>query len=74
MDQKHVCRLRYSLNVKSITQGKKMHAAWVAFATNGNPAWPQFDLKQRATMRFDTTSELVEDPHAAERVLWEDRR
>ena len=22
-----------------------MHAAWVAFATHGNPDWPQFDLK-----------------------------
>ena len=51
-----------------------MHAAWVAFATGGNPAWPQFDLQRGATMRFDTTSQLVEDPYAAERVLWEDRR
>ncbi len=51
-----------------------MHTAWVAFATSGNPGWPQFDLKRRATMRFDTTSELVEDPRSAERVLWEGRR
>ena len=51
-----------------------MHAAWVAFATSGNPGWPQFDLKRRATMRFDTTSELVEDPLSAERLLWEGRR
>ncbi len=51
-----------------------IHAAWVAFATSGNPGWPQFDLKRRATMRFDTTSELVEDPRSAERVLWEGRR
>ena len=51
-----------------------MHAAWVAFATSGNPGWPQFDLQRRATMRFDTTSQLVEDPRSAERVLWEDRR
>ena len=51
-----------------------MHAAWVAFATSGNPGWPQYDLKRRATMRFDTTSEPVEDPGAAERVLWEGRR
>ncbi len=50
-----------------------MHAAWVAFATNGNPGWPQYGLKQRATMRFDTTSELVQDPRSAERVLWEGR-
>ena len=51
-----------------------MHASWVAFATSGNPGWPQFDLKRRATMRFDTTSEPVEDPRPAERMLWEDRR
>src|SRR6266700_7218948 len=51
-----------------------MHASWVAFATNGNPGWPQFDLKRRATMRFDTTSELVEDPLPAECLLWEGRR
>ncbi len=51
-----------------------MHAAWVAFARGGNPGWPQFDLKRRATMRFDTSSHLVEDPHQAERVLWEGRR
>jgi para-nitrobenzyl esterase len=51
-----------------------MHAAWVAFATSGNPAWPQYDLKRRATMRFDTAPVLVEDPCAAERVLWEGRR
>ncbi len=51
-----------------------MHAAWVAFATSGNPGWPQFDLKRRETMRFDTTSEPVEDPRPAERMLWEGRR
>jgi len=51
-----------------------MHAAWVAFATSGNPGWPQFDLNRRATMRFDTKQELVEDPRSAERLLWEGLR
>ena len=51
-----------------------MHAAWVAFATSGNPGWPQFDLNRRATMRFDTRQELVEDPRSAERLLWEGLR
>ena len=51
-----------------------MHAAWVAFATSGNPGWPQYDLNQRATMHFDTTSTLVENPRSAERVLWEGLR
>ncbi|HKT37815.1 MAG TPA: carboxylesterase/lipase family protein [Ktedonobacterales bacterium] len=51
-----------------------MHAAWVAFATRGDPGWPRYDLKRRATMRFDATSAIVDDPLAAERVLWEGLR
>lgn len=47
-----------------------MHAAWVAFATSGDPGWPQYDLNRRATMRFDMKQELVEDPRSAERLLW----
>jgi para-nitrobenzyl esterase len=48
----------------------KMHAAWVAFATNGDCGWPKYDLSRRATMRFDLTSAVVDDPHSAERKLW----
>ena len=48
-----------------------MHAAWVAFATDGDCGWPKYDLSRRATMRFDTTSEVVNDPRSAERALWE---
>ena len=51
-----------------------MHAAWVAFATHGDPEWPKYDLSRRPTQRFDTTSELLEDPRSAERVLWEGLR
>jgi carboxylesterase type B len=51
-----------------------MHAAWVAFATHGDPGWPKYDLSHRATMRFDTTSEVVDDPRSAERALWEGLR
>jgi para-nitrobenzyl esterase len=49
----------------------KMHAAWVAFATNGDCGWQKYDLSRRATMRFDLTSAVVDDPHSAERELWE---
>jgi para-nitrobenzyl esterase len=52
----------------------RMHRAWVAFARTGNPGWPSYDLTRRATMRFDTTSELVDDPRSRERVLWEHMR
>ncbi len=48
-----------------------MHAAWVAFATNGECGWPKYDLARRATMRFDIPSEIVDDPRSAERALWE---
>ncbi|MDD3653616.1 MAG: carboxylesterase/lipase family protein [Desulfotomaculaceae bacterium] len=48
-----------------------MHAAWVSFATSGKCGWPQYDLNRRATMLFDTSPEVVYDPRAAERALWE---
>ena len=48
-----------------------MHAAWVSFATTGDPGWPKYDLDRRATMRFDTTSQVVDDPRSWERTLWE---
>jgi carboxylesterase type B len=49
----------------------RMHAAWVAFATTGDPGWPRYDLARRATMRFDVTSEVVDDPRPALRRIWE---
>src|SRR5579875_1183903 len=51
-----------------------MHTAWVAFATSGQPGWPQYDLRQRATMRFDIVSRVIDDPRSQERMLWERRR
>jgi para-nitrobenzyl esterase len=51
-----------------------LHAAWVAFASRGDPGWPKYELSRRATMRFDTTSEVVDDPRSAERALWEGLR
>jgi para-nitrobenzyl esterase len=47
-----------------------MHGAWVSFATNGDPGWPDYDLSRRATMRFGTTSQVVDDPRSWERALW----
>jgi carboxylesterase type B len=47
-----------------------VHAAWVAFAKGGDPGWPRYDLERRTTMHFDLTSEVVHDPHGAERALW----
>ena len=51
-----------------------VHSAWVSFARNGDPGWPRYDLGRRATMRFDTTSRVVEDPRSWERELWDGAR
>jgi para-nitrobenzyl esterase len=54
----------------------KMSAAWVAFARTGNPntpdlpSWPAYGLPDRATMVFDDTSAIADDPGGAERHLW----
>jgi len=51
-----------------------VHSAWVAFARNGNPGWSRYELERRATMRFNITSEVVNDPQATARKVWEGRR
>ena len=48
-----------------------MHAAWVAFASTGECAWPKYDPSGRATMRFDIISKVVDDPRSVERALWQ---
>ena len=48
-----------------------MHAAWVAFATTGDSGWPRYELERRATMRFDLTPAVVDDPRAAVRSVWD---
>jgi para-nitrobenzyl esterase len=50
----------------------RMHAAWISFARTGDPGWPAYDLERRATQVFDTVSEVVDDPMAAQRVIWAD--
>jgi para-nitrobenzyl esterase len=54
-----------------------MHRAWIAFAREGDPhhaglpQWPQYDLDRRATMRFDTAFELLDDPAREDREVFE---
>lgn len=41
------------------------HAAWIdLLAADGDPGWPRYDLNLRATMRFNTGSQLwmIPDP------------
>jgi len=52
----------------------RMHAAWVEYATTGDPGWPAYEPSVRATMVFDTESRLVADAASVERLIWEGRR
>jgi para-nitrobenzyl esterase len=54
--------------------------AWIQFARSGNPNhkglpdWPAYTTRERATMVFDKTCRVVNDPGGDERKLWEDIR
>ncbi|MEU8137682.1 carboxylesterase/lipase family protein [Streptodolium elevatio] len=50
-----------------------MHAAWVAFARDGDPGWPAYDTATRPVRVFDTETRLDHDPRPDERALWADR-
>ncbi len=44
---------------------------WIAFARGLSPEWPAYDLERRATARFDSTSDVVDDPDGELRRIWE---
>jgi para-nitrobenzyl esterase len=57
---------------------RRMADAWVAFArdcvpsADGLPDWPMYDTERRATLRLDAAAlEVVDDPMAPERQLWD---
>jgi carboxylesterase type B len=47
-----------------------MHNAFVRFATDGDPGWPQYHLDERPTMEFGLRRRVVNDPRRAQRLLW----
>jgi para-nitrobenzyl esterase len=53
----------------------QMSSAWIAFARTGNPnnervpQWPPYDASRRATMVFDVTPRVVNDPNRALRQI-----
>ena len=65
-----------------VSLAKAMHRAWVAFATTGSPSvegvgdWPAVTAgdDRRPVVLFDTTTTLADDPLAATRRYWTDRK
>ena len=55
-----------------------MSGVWAAFARNGVPDhpsiphWPAYDTKTRATLMFDATCRVENDPRGETRALWQD--
>lgn len=48
-----------------------VHSAWARFAAGRGPGWAEYDLEFRRTMVFWPGAEVVEDPGALQRRLWE---
>jgi para-nitrobenzyl esterase len=54
-----------------------LSALWTSFARHGKPAargvpeWPRYNTKTRPTMLIDTTCNVVNDPDAEIRKMWE---
>ena len=56
---------------------ERIQDAWLAFVRHGDPStpalpeWPRWNAGDRPTMRFDLECELLVDPMAAERRVWD---
>ena len=47
-----------------------VHAAWINFATTGNPGWAPYKVQTRPVNLFNDEGGVVEDPHSALRKVW----
>ena len=49
----------------------RMRSAWTAFATDGDPGWPGYELGERLVQVFDSEPVVTADPESASRRIWE---
>ncbi|WNV85975.1 carboxylesterase family protein [Umezawaea sp. Da 62-37] len=49
---------------------RRMHRAWVDFATTGDPGWPRHEPEHRLVRRIGATWETVGDPRPGEARAW----
>jgi para-nitrobenzyl esterase len=61
---------------EAVEVSRRMRAAWVSMATNGDPGWLPFDEKQRLAGVFDVrpTLRVQQYPEERSRALWSDHR
>ncbi|OLZ65734.1 carboxylesterase [Streptomyces sp. IMTB 2501] len=50
----------------------RIRTAWTAFAADGDPGWPGYDLEQRLVQLFDTRPAVTAYPEETSRQLWQD--
>jgi len=61
----------------SVKTAENMSQMWSTFARTGHPGakgqpnWPAYDTKTRATMEINAACKVVDDPFTLERKLWE---
>ena len=48
----------------------RMHAAWIRFATTGDPGWPASRPGHRVVQRIGAEWQLTENPRPAENAVW----
>ncbi len=49
----------------------RMRGAWTAFAADGDPGWPAYDVERRLTQIFDSRPAVTAYPEDASRLLWQ---
>ncbi|MEV6443029.1 carboxylesterase family protein [Amycolatopsis sp. NPDC051716] len=58
-------------SVETVELSARMRAAWISFATTGDPGWPAFDTDHRLTQVFDARPTVTAYPEESSRQLWE---
>ncbi|MFB7619983.1 carboxylesterase/lipase family protein [Kitasatospora sp. NPDC056181] len=49
----------------------RIRTAWTAFAADGDPGWPAYDVRQRLVQLFDARPAVTAYPEETSRLLWQ---
>ena len=48
-----------------------MHAAWIRFATDGDPSWSSYEVESRQVLEFGRRVRVTRDPGRRTRLIWD---